>query len=35
MRPLLPALFLALATLGPLMAAPAADNLIVPGERVG
>ena len=35
MRPLLPALFLTLAILGPVMAAPAADNLIVPGERVG
>jgi hypothetical protein len=35
MRPLLPALLLTLAILGPVRAAPAADNLIVPGERVG
>lgn len=34
MRPLLPALFFAIALAGPVGAAPA-DNLIVPGERVG
>jgi hypothetical protein len=34
MRSLLPALFLTIAIAGPVTAAPA-DNLIVPGERVG
>ena len=35
MRPLLPSLFFTIGFLGPVTAAPAVDNLIIPGERVG